>query len=70
MDKKMTNWFPSYIKPVHVGVYQVDRDSNAAAFWDGRFWGFADYSINKVINCGDKSSYQHTEWRGFTEKQS
>ncbi len=68
-NKKMTAWFPHYIKPARVGVYQIDRDTDAVAFWDGRFWGVTGSSIEEVICRGDKSSYQYAEWRGFKEKQ-
>ena len=77
MTKQMTPWFPSGIKPVHVGVYQtkwycVDEWDHGFAYWNGHKWSNGAESVEGAY--GHKSwingAVQSKKWRGFTEKQS
>jgi hypothetical protein len=73
---KMTNWFPTHIKPVRVGVYITQ-------FWNGVFWeyGFSYWNGKKWANSNGtpeiallnkkwiSGAVQDRKWLGFTEKQ-
>jgi hypothetical protein len=71
----MTQWLPPHIKPVHVGVYEVDwRDKSSwmvYARWNGNLWSHPSYQKtdeywhNRYDNAG-----QTISWRGFTEEQT
>lgn len=73
--KKMTEWFPSHIKPVHPGVYEIRYDLGLAsaepwyAKWNGKRWSWADDSIDSPWQKTFKGASQYKFWRGFTEKQ-
>lgn len=69
-----TNWFPSHIKPVHAGWYEVghDRDvhhsssyflTGSRRFWDGISWR-AGWINENVSIFGTNESHQ---WRGITQ---
>lgn len=37
---KLTKWYPSEIKPVRIGVYQVMHNERLyASYWNGNNWG-------------------------------
>jgi putative component of toxin-antitoxin plasmid stabilization module len=78
---KMTNWFPSHIKPVHKGVYEVrtpNHRGNKYCYYDQHGWRL----------CSDRIDYAEQEkhytsefihssmllvgskWRGFTKEQT
>ncbi len=73
---KFTPWFPSEIKPVHVGVYLVkfaepvdEKSPEGFAHWDGRDWGWLKTTISAAYN--DRNTYasdQNKTWRGLAEK--
>jgi hypothetical protein len=79
--KKMTPWFPSHIKPVHAGVYEVRTPNNRGnkyCYYDKQGWRL----------CSDRIDYAEQErhytsefmyssmvlvgskWRGFTKEQT
>jgi len=78
MTKKMTPWFPSSIKPVRAGLYEVDtpiHSVNKYAYFDGKGWGHCAADVDTAM--GEKfwpfaSSMCHSQskWRGFTKKQA
>ena len=77
MTKEMTPWFPSRIKPVHVGVYEVKTPGfhtpvPTYAQWDGYCWGYFMDSIEKarLNHPGLVAAKQDKQWRGFKEKQA
>jgi len=81
MSKKKTPWFPSSIKPVRAGVYEVftpNALSNNYAYFDKNGWRLCAsdiqtaekektwlFQISNSSMCLPKSL-----WRGFTENQS
>ena len=76
MSNEMTPWFPSHIKPVRVGVYQVNPKYHSVpkpvyAHWNGRHWGYFTEDIRRALNANtyELDASQEKEWRGFTEKQ-
>lgn len=67
-----TEWYPSSIKPVRVGVYQRDMRGTGDgeySFWDGACWGGWGASIETAArNAGSPSSVQDADWRGLAGK--
>ena len=81
MSKKMTPWFPSNIKPVRPGVYEVFTPNSLAnryAYFDKKGWRLCAGSIEKAEAEEDwsceallSSMYlARSKWRGFTEEQT
>jgi hypothetical protein len=77
---KMTDWFPSSIKPVHAGVYEVDTPNSIAnkyAYFDAKGWRLcasctliARNEKNNPDTSGKSSmTLSYSKWRGFKEKQ-
>ena len=72
---EMTSWFPSHIKPVHVGWYQVGHNEQVhhrskhfltgkRRFWDGNTWR-AGWLNEKVSIFGAHKTHQ---WRGVNQE--
>jgi hypothetical protein len=59
---KKTAWFPPYIKPVHVGLYEVTIDawSIFEARWDGNYFRESELGARYARNI--------FYWRGLTEE--
>lgn len=67
----VTEWFPSSVKPVRAGLYEIKPWNKGTAFsyWNGKRWGF---------RCLFKTAafrYKHEEalgsigkWRGLSSK--
>lgn len=80
MSKRMTPWFPSRIKPVRAGVYEVftpNSFANKYAYFDKKGWrlcaGFVENAKHEA-DCLDghwnSSMYlPGSKWRGFTKEQ-
>lgn len=62
---KVTTWFPSHIKPVHIGWYDVTH-SDFRWFFDGEYWCW--FIGNDVKNKKIVAQCQDREWRGLAEK--
>ena len=68
---KMTPWYRSHIKPVHVGEYEICNEG-IRAWWTGEHWtqwyfekihpAARDYRKTKVSN------QQGYEWRGISKE--
>jgi hypothetical protein len=80
MSKQMTPWFPSSIKPVRAGVYEVYTPNSLAnkyAYFDKKGWRLCASSAESAAKeedwtyqLSDSSMYlPGSKWRGFTEKQ-
>ena len=72
---KKTDWFPRKIKPVHVGLYEVDligKDQPWFAFWDGKKFSYASPYIKEVIKSFIPQmkimNHKTLAWRGLAEK--
>jgi hypothetical protein len=72
-----TEWFPHHIKPVRVGVYEVqnmyDRELPALFnHWDGERWTGSATDIDKVIVPASKYNlaFQDRVWRGLTKESA
>lgn len=71
---KLSIWFPHYVLPAHIGVYEVDDcdglDGPWYAYWDGKKFGYrswigpdAAYSMrNDPTSCRETA-----QWRGLAE---
>jgi len=60
--QKMTEWFPSHIKPMRVGWYHTrvnNCESDFNWWWDGRAW--------RLSTLGHIASHQNRDWRGLTK---
>jgi hypothetical protein len=71
MKEQLTPWFPSSIKPVHIGVYETDIDrvswSKGFSFWNGKCWGNTEDLPEWAL---DDIGVQCKKWRGLQEKQA
>lgn len=69
MIKKLTEWFPADVKPVHVGWYHTRSGGTSAAgspwnwWWSGKYW-LAEPGAEE----GHKCVNQNRIWRGLAEK--
>lgn len=56
-DCELTDWYPSEVKPVHKGFYEVKSKVFVSVFlkWDGENWLYSDDTICPF----------HREWRGI-----
>ena len=75
MTKQMTPWFPADVKPVRVGLYEIQTTTAWRpyyAYWSGKQWGLiAAHPTSarwKTIAFTD-GAYQEKIWRGFTKEQ-
>ena len=56
-----TPWFPGTVKPVRVGLYEVeDCGWVYLDYFDGEYW--------RDVETGYRWNYQNFEWRGLTEE--
>lgn len=64
MSELLTPWFPSHIRPVHIGYYDTRTDhGEMVLFWDGKEWRASKYSPR---NCYS-AFYLNREWRGLVK---
>lgn len=66
MKLKLTEWFPPYIKPVHVGVYEVCSLGVWRSHWDGSKWGPVYLEIGGGVRFHYHTIQNHT-WRGLAQ---
>ena len=83
MSKQMTPWFPSSIKPVRAGVYEVFTPNNLAnkyAYFDNKGWHLCASSVKEAKLESDwmdshwesrasSMAFPRARWRGFTKEQ-
>ena len=70
---KLTEWYPAHIKPVRVGVYNVETwanpDSPWFSYWDGNIFNYYCNSVDDAFRnrrkwgCGKATS----QWRGIAK---
>lgn len=77
--RELTGWFPSEVKPVHVGVYEAfmkvieDRFGSCClefgfAYWNGESWGAMHTSAAEAAKIIPwMTGAQRKIWRGLTE---
>lgn len=76
---KLTKWFPADVKPVHVGVYEMEPGDDYVwggskgqfQHWNGERWGGYSSSarLAALSNCVNFTSmHQNRRWRGLAEK--
>lgn len=75
---KLTEWFPVSIKPVRVGVYDVDvpMKINKFSYWDGERWGLCGADEAEALS-GKAGAYKwhihssmtvpSAKWRGIAK---
>lgn len=66
---KYTDWFPPEIKPVHVGVYELEDLPYPFHYWDGARWFGAGARGEKIRLYAEQVDYGcRVRWRGLSEK--
>lgn len=68
---KLGPWHPASVKPVHVGVYEVETklyDTPVYSKWDGRNWALVSFTVEIAARCNIVAYGQSKEWRGLAEK--
>lgn len=66
MTDNLTPWYPPHIKPVRVGVYETDSESEAYQHWNGEWWGYCAHNKELAFFVRDaKSSHRFPRWRGL-----
>ena len=74
--KQMTPWFPSHIKPVRKGVYEVKftpkglYESYFYAMWNGKRWSRVATYDEMARFHQNFDALQGKYWRGFKEQQT
>ena len=64
---KKTGWFPSDVKPVHVGLYETKANKDQIKrspwlwYWTGRYWTMA--GVSEI-----PATVQARVWRGLTKE--
>jgi len=77
---KITPWFPSNIKPVRAGVYEVSTPNSPAnkyAYFDKDGWRLCASSVKDAAkeegwlghNWYSSMGLPQSMWRGFTKEQ-
>lgn len=68
---KLTDWFPANVKPVHVGVYEVESDdlSLGYSFYDGLYFRGIRKTVDETASA-IPHVWDHVDlmWRGLAEK--
>lgn len=71
MSQKLTDWFTSDVKPVHVGCYEVDDKDDMPgrwyAYWDGSKFCFRSTTPNEAFEGKDYPTMlgKLVSWRGL-----
>lgn len=63
-----TRWFPGYIKPTRVGVYQLQPFFGKYLYshWNGSYWCMFGKTISDAIRMKNaKAFFQTYQWRGI-----
>ena len=71
----MTQWFPGNVKPVRIGVYQIDVSDRDAPFrrprwsvWDGKKWLLCTHDFPYALVMTQPENHQRFSWRGLADK--
>ena len=72
---KKTRWFSARVKPVRVGLYEVNRpgvcpDYPVRTFlqWHGTRWSHTQHSSKGQFPYTNASMWHPDKWRGLAEK--
>ncbi len=68
---KLTEWFPSDVKPARRGVYCVmsAHDDLGYAYFNGRLWGWRVRSVREAnLDRRTDGADQEKRWRGLAKK--
>lgn len=67
---KLTPWFPGYVKPARMGVYERQIEGRIVfSYWDGGYWGPSQYDKDEAYYFrGLHSWFQTHPWRGLAEQ--
>jgi hypothetical protein len=73
---KKTDWYPGYVKPKRIGIYERNDEGTSMydggpnfSYWDGKMWRNSGDSVERAdlhSGYGD-SSEQNLPWRGLSE---
>lgn len=61
---KLTEWYPPDVKPVHVGVYEVEWRSDIS----GRLWSFYNYFDGSKFSWGQAIAAYAEPTRTFPDQ--
>ena len=67
---KLTPWFHSHVKPVHIGEYEI-INAGILAWWNGSAWSewyFPNDKASKEFHRRHTGAIQKLNWRGLAEK--
>lgn len=68
-EDKLTDWYPSHIRPVRPGVYEArvaGQKTIGYAAWDGKYWGWRTSSFLDALKYPVSSdAAQDKQWRGL-----
>lgn len=71
--KKLTDWFPGAVKPVHAGPYQRDWGDGQVFYsqWTGSTWLVGSNTAFDATHKPEQrvSGNQALPWRGVTEDE-
>lgn len=66
--EKVTEWYPANVKPVHVGVYEVETAlGRYFRLWDGKRWHWGGDTPNDALR-GGVLERGPDPWRGLRSK--
>ena len=72
MERNLTGWYPTHLKPIRPGVYEVRIPDSADPFgtryfsyWDGTLWRSVATTPYDASLQSLKSWSQVREWRGL-----
>jgi hypothetical protein len=76
-DMTLTKWFPTDVKPVHIGVYEIkfhlyeDQWDQGYAYWNGKEWSNNRHTVKWAYINRDhiEGAIQEKKWRGLTEQK-
>ena len=68
-DEDLTPWFPADVKPVRLGVYEVQMNNCRFAYFDGERWGWAFSTVRKANKDRHTTgAIQSKVWRGLNKE--
>lgn len=71
MSKKLTPWFPPEMKPVRVGIYETDAETEGGTScyqsWNGAQWSWCSSDSDFTV-IDSRSIHQSPRWRGLAVK--
>ncbi|MBJ9895265.1 hypothetical protein [Burkholderia cenocepacia] len=74
-DDMLTGWFPDFVDPKIVGVYEVENivytETRYFSYWNGTGWGWCMHSPDEAYRAAlnDPTKFtMHRSWRGLNKE--